>query len=320
MMALWKSKSFEPAKVSCLFVYGTLRPDDDSGAVWNDFTKDTTVRKKGRVYGARLYFDTYPVAVLESFSSPSSAPSSSPTTPESTPTVSHGGHSSNNNNNHSSATMPTQTEQLGITAERSPSVASRKDHNANSTAKLLTQPSTTTPSSNVSPSEVPVESSSGVSESTVVQSPPQNIEPSEPAQLNGNHSCNDNTMLSLLLQSSGMEDAALAMADSINNNASGNNSNGNLSKMEAPYIVGYFLKWNEREKFNEKLEEADAIEGYPYLYKRTVVRGITEDGDIMDAWVYHRYSKDVNKGLPIHCGDWLLRPKTVATAKAGTVV
>jgi gamma-glutamylcyclotransferase (GGCT)/AIG2-like uncharacterized protein YtfP len=48
-----------------IFVYGTLRPDDDSGAPWKTGFLEGTVQKKAVLYDAGLFFDTYPSVVLE---------------------------------------------------------------------------------------------------------------------------------------------------------------------------------------------------------------------------------------------------------------
>lgn len=52
-----------------LFVYGTLRPDDLSGAYWTaNFHRNTTYIR-GHVWGAQLFYDLYPVVILDAGSS-----------------------------------------------------------------------------------------------------------------------------------------------------------------------------------------------------------------------------------------------------------
>ena len=47
-----------------LFVYGSLRPDDDSGEAWTaSFCSQTSAVGKGRASGFALYHDTYATAV-----------------------------------------------------------------------------------------------------------------------------------------------------------------------------------------------------------------------------------------------------------------
>lgn len=51
-------------EAQALFVYGTLRPDDDSGATWtHDFLKGLR-SQKAVLRNAQLCFDVYPCAVL----------------------------------------------------------------------------------------------------------------------------------------------------------------------------------------------------------------------------------------------------------------
>jgi NAD-dependent deacetylase len=52
--------------VSNFFVYGTLRPDDDSGAAWTEaFSKGVVSAQTARLAGASLYHENYPSVVLE---------------------------------------------------------------------------------------------------------------------------------------------------------------------------------------------------------------------------------------------------------------
>ena len=48
-----------------LFVYGTLRPDDDSGAAWTKDFLDGARGQKAVLRDSALFFDAYPCAVLE---------------------------------------------------------------------------------------------------------------------------------------------------------------------------------------------------------------------------------------------------------------
>jgi gamma-glutamylcyclotransferase (GGCT)/AIG2-like uncharacterized protein YtfP len=50
----------------CFFVYGTLRPDDDSGAAWTqDFAKGVVSAQSAQLPGASLYHERFPAVVLE---------------------------------------------------------------------------------------------------------------------------------------------------------------------------------------------------------------------------------------------------------------
>lgn len=48
-----------------LFVYGTLRPDDDSGAEWTKPWNEKCKSYKAEVKHAKLYYDNYPFVVLD---------------------------------------------------------------------------------------------------------------------------------------------------------------------------------------------------------------------------------------------------------------
>ena len=49
-----------------LFVYGSLRPDDNSGQSWTtSFVEDFTFSKKARVRGAKMFRDTYASVTLD---------------------------------------------------------------------------------------------------------------------------------------------------------------------------------------------------------------------------------------------------------------
>lgn len=52
-------------KPNFLFVYGTLRPDDDSGAEWTKPWNEKCKSFKAEVNHAKLYFHEYPVVVLD---------------------------------------------------------------------------------------------------------------------------------------------------------------------------------------------------------------------------------------------------------------
>ena len=47
------------------FVYGSLRPDDDSGQLWTQKACLGMCARKAKVKGAQLFKDSYAVAVLE---------------------------------------------------------------------------------------------------------------------------------------------------------------------------------------------------------------------------------------------------------------
>jgi hypothetical protein len=73
--------------------------------------------------------------------------------------------------------------------------------------------------------------------------------------------------------------------------------------------------------FRAKVERADAIEGYPHYYQRSVVEAIIEDeeeeGSLIDGherqhtkkkkvkcFIYHRQAKSRLSAFPVWCGDW----------------
>lgn len=51
-------------EVQALFVYGTLRPDDDSGAAWTRQFLEGMDSRRAILRNAQLFFDVYPCAVL----------------------------------------------------------------------------------------------------------------------------------------------------------------------------------------------------------------------------------------------------------------
>ena len=53
-----------PGDTSVMFVYGSLRPDDDSGMPWTESFRNKVVATRATLHGARLYEDTYATAVL----------------------------------------------------------------------------------------------------------------------------------------------------------------------------------------------------------------------------------------------------------------
>lgn len=62
-------------------------------------------------------------------------------------------------------------------------------------------------------------------------------------------------------------------------------------------------------RFQEKLDEADRIEGHPSFYDRSVRLVRTASGDVKRAYVYHRTGRvDREQCTRILDGDWLSRP------------
>jgi len=54
-------------EVQHIFVYGTLRPDDDSGAEWTQAWTSGMKATRAKVHDAKLYFDTYPFVFLDKY-------------------------------------------------------------------------------------------------------------------------------------------------------------------------------------------------------------------------------------------------------------
>lgn len=52
-------------EVCHIFVYGTLRPDDDSGAPWKTGFLNGTVQQKAILPDAGLFFYTYPSVAFQ---------------------------------------------------------------------------------------------------------------------------------------------------------------------------------------------------------------------------------------------------------------
>jgi NAD-dependent deacetylase len=75
-------------------------------------------------------------------------------------------------------------------------------------------------------------------------------------------------------------------------------------------VRGAFLQPASKAMFNEKLLEADRIEGYPDLYDRIVVLVQTASGTTKRAYLYHRTGRtDRSECVRILDGDWLSRKR-----------
>lgn len=71
-------------------------------------------------------------------------------------------------------------------------------------------------------------------------------------------------------------------------------------------VQGYAVRPRvDKVSLSSLLKEADSIEGYPSLYKRNVVTIKLDNGQEMDAFVYHRPECEKDKHIP--SGNWLER-------------
>eukprot|EP00760_Papus_ankaliazontas_P004130 PhM_4_TR11692/c3_g1_i4/m.23670 len=72
-------------------------------------------------------------------------------------------------------------------------------------------------------------------------------------------------------------------------------------------VVGYVLRCRDGVSFDDKLRDADLIEGYPSYYDRVVIDAHLEDGGTVPAYVYvRRQGVEELRDLPeIPGGDWV---------------
>eukprot|EP00756_Hemistasia_phaeocysticola_P065475 Hpha_TRINITY_DN8580_c0_g1::TRINITY_DN8580_c0_g1_i1::g.146312::m.146312 len=71
-------------------------------------------------------------------------------------------------------------------------------------------------------------------------------------------------------------------------------------------VVGYLMSVEEGgASWDQKMKDADRIEGYPSYYSRSVVEALTAEGVRLPCFVYHR--PDCCKSDVVPGGDWLCR-------------
>lgn len=74
------------------------------------------------------------------------------------------------------------------------------------------------------------------------------------------------------------------------------------SESEAPVVVDVF-----EAPFDGGLTGSyDMLEGYPSFYNRSIIRVVLDNGDELDAWIYHIDQKQPTR---VESGDWCLENK-----------